>query len=539
MSGEDSAYKIKLPFSGKKEDWDLWDMKFSAIAQEKGWHEVLNESVKPSTTSDGKRDSSDAKKKKVWRKIDAISVFFLLNLSQEALLICQVNRDNPVQTYKTLKSEYRRSEVRDYVKLVEEFAAVKLSDCKTPQEMILKLCKINQEMEQIKKQYKKDDATLIATTMALLPSEYGPFKSGIKVDKTKFANYTIYEFRTELKEWFEDNVEPTKKQAEQNFATERQEKNCTICKRRGHDNNECWFKDNNNNNNNNSNNNRKYGKKNNKYNKQKNTVCYNCGKKGHISVNCRSPKKTVETNDSLFIGCTKCAPIKSSPSVVGEKRIYTNPTDKDDFSDFLLPPRKIKRTEIIDLTLDLSGTDIQDNMSDSTDDIWFTKNYHDENNKFNENFPSVEKYYKEESDGDEIVWDNIRDPKEQTTKRGDGKTSGKPTVTIAKVGEWKTVFSKNTDNFFVDDFEPETSSESGQKQFDEEIITSIEQDQSILHQKNDQNNFFEPNPDELTQITNCNKIVRKNDEFVTGITTKIKGVIGPVEDSPISRRCEL
>ena len=72
MSGEDSAYKIKLPFSGKKEDWDLWDMKFSAIAQEKGWHEVLNESVKPSTTSDGKRDSSDAEKKKVWRKMDAI-----------------------------------------------------------------------------------------------------------------------------------------------------------------------------------------------------------------------------------------------------------------------------------------------------------------------------------------------------------------------------------------------------------------------------------------------------------------------------------
>ena len=88
MSGEDSVYKIKLPFSGRKEDWDLWDMKFSAIAQEKGWHEVLNESVKPSTTSDGKRDSSDAEKKKVWRKIDAISVFFLLNLSQEALLIC-------------------------------------------------------------------------------------------------------------------------------------------------------------------------------------------------------------------------------------------------------------------------------------------------------------------------------------------------------------------------------------------------------------------------------------------------------------------
>lgn len=72
-----------------------------------------------------------------------------LNLSQVALLITKVNKDDPVEGYKSLKDEFNRSEVRDNVKLEEEFAAVKLSDCKTPQEMILKLCKLNQEMENI------------------------------------------------------------------------------------------------------------------------------------------------------------------------------------------------------------------------------------------------------------------------------------------------------------------------------------------------------------------------------------------------------
>ena len=52
--------------------------------------------------------------------------------------------------------------------------------------------------------------------MALLPKEYGPFKSGIKVDKEKFSNFTIYQFRAELKEFYEDNIEPMKKQAEEN-----------------------------------------------------------------------------------------------------------------------------------------------------------------------------------------------------------------------------------------------------------------------------------------------------------------------------------
>ena len=187
---DSSAYKIKLPFSGKKKDWDLWDYKFQAIAQEKGWLQILNETVKPIKNSDGTRDISDDVKKKVWEKVDAISVFFILNLSQEALLITQVNKDDPVQAYKSLQDEFKRSEVRDYVKLVEEFAAIKLSDCKSPQEMVLKLCKINQEMKNIKQEYEKDDATLIASTMALLPKEYGPFKSGIKVDKDKFSNFT-------------------------------------------------------------------------------------------------------------------------------------------------------------------------------------------------------------------------------------------------------------------------------------------------------------------------------------------------------------
>ena len=188
---DSSAYKIKLPFSGKKKDWDLWDYKFQAIAQEKGWLQILDESVKPIKNSDGTRDVSDDEKKKLWEKVDSITVFFILNLSHEALLITQVNKDDPVQAYKSLKEEFKRTEIRDYVKLVEEFALIKLSDCKSPQEMVLKLCKISQEMGNIKPQYKKDDATLIASTMALLPKEYGPFKSGIKIYREKFSKFTI------------------------------------------------------------------------------------------------------------------------------------------------------------------------------------------------------------------------------------------------------------------------------------------------------------------------------------------------------------
>ena len=105
-------------------------------------------------------------------------------------------------------------------------------------------------MEQIKSEYKKDDATLIATTMSLLPNEYGPFKSGIKVDKEKFSNFSIYEFRTELKEWYKDNIEPTKKQAEENFNVKKKDKYCNHCNKKGHHTSECWFKGNNNNNNN-------------------------------------------------------------------------------------------------------------------------------------------------------------------------------------------------------------------------------------------------------------------------------------------------
>ena len=101
-------------------------------------------------------------------------------------------------------------------------------------------------MKNIKQEYEKDDATLIASTMALLPKEYGPFKSGIKVDKDKFSNFTIYQFRAELKEFYEDNIKPMKKQAEENFALEKKDKYCTFCNKKGHDISECWFKNGNN-----------------------------------------------------------------------------------------------------------------------------------------------------------------------------------------------------------------------------------------------------------------------------------------------------
>lgn len=51
--------------------------------------------------------------------------------------------------------------------------------------------------------------------MALLPKQHGPFKSSIKVDRDKFSKYTIYKFRSELKDWFNDKTKYNKKQAEE------------------------------------------------------------------------------------------------------------------------------------------------------------------------------------------------------------------------------------------------------------------------------------------------------------------------------------
>lgn len=139
---------------------------------------------------------------------------------------------------------------------------------------------------------KKKDAELIVFVMARLPVEpYDPFKSGIKIDQEKFSKFTIYKFCDEIKQWYEDNVEPRKKQTEENLNLQKGKKYCSICKKDNHEDKDCFFK-----------NSRKGEGRG-----QEKRKCFYCDKVDYIKVSCCKLIKDKEEGqvDCLFVGNTE------------------------------------------------------------------------------------------------------------------------------------------------------------------------------------------------------------------------------------------
>lgn len=58
-------------------------------------------------------------------------------------MLVQVDKNDPFEAYKILKKAFKRTEVRDYVKLIEDYEKINLADNETPQTMILKRFKLN------------------------------------------------------------------------------------------------------------------------------------------------------------------------------------------------------------------------------------------------------------------------------------------------------------------------------------------------------------------------------------------------------------
>ena len=162
MSGEETIKVIT--FTGKKVDWENFELKFTARASRKGYLKVLLQIVKLLNDEDYKKKIVDAKatsEEVCNMKLNAMAFEDLLlsiksdNTEGKAALkllkeCVGGEYENVIgdagKAWKLLKDKYAKKNAPNYLKLKNDFNSRKLKENENPEEWILDLQNINLEI---------------------------------------------------------------------------------------------------------------------------------------------------------------------------------------------------------------------------------------------------------------------------------------------------------------------------------------------------------------------------------------------------------
>ena len=183
-----------IEFSGKKDDWKVWSVKWLARANRRGYKKLVNGPVPIPSESQYQSavlvsEPSTTEKKRVELYEASIEAFedliLSINGSTSAGRVAfelvhgsrtQDNPDGDVKlAWKRLVSKFEPKTAQSYIKLNKEFVSSKLEDTVTdPEEWITKLEALRTQMNNVKIRNKNDmtETELIIHILTSLPEEY-------------------------------------------------------------------------------------------------------------------------------------------------------------------------------------------------------------------------------------------------------------------------------------------------------------------------------------------------------------------------------
>jgi gag-polypeptide of LTR copia-type len=238
-----------VPFSGKKEDWDMWQIKHMGRARVRGTYGILMGTEAVPVVAVGVSPTSDEEE---IIELNTIAYNDLLQSVSEAIsfnlvrtgITVELPDGSAAQAWKNLCSKYSPNTVAEKIRLKKELQQLKLESASDdPDVWLTKLELIR--MQLIKFKAAVSDNDLIVHVLNNLPSDYNQLVVTMEYMLNK-NELNINNMREMLNLAFSrmnpgGNVE--EKALAAKHYTKQFKKNCRICGQQGHKNEDCWEKE--------------------------------------------------------------------------------------------------------------------------------------------------------------------------------------------------------------------------------------------------------------------------------------------------------
>ena len=238
-----------VPFSGKKEDWDMWQIKHLGRARVRGTYGILMGTEAVPVVVVGVAPTSDEEE---IIELNTIAYNDLLQSVSEAIsfnlvrtgITVELPDGSAAQAWKNLCSKYSPNTVAEKIRLKKELQQLKLeSSSEDPDVWLTKLEFIRMQLIKFKAAVSDDD--LIMHVLNNLPSDYNQLIVTMEYMLNK-NELNINNMREMLNLAF-SRMNPGGNVEEKALAAKHYikqfKKNCRICGQQGHKNEDCWEKE--------------------------------------------------------------------------------------------------------------------------------------------------------------------------------------------------------------------------------------------------------------------------------------------------------